>query len=635
VSLLNLSLAELLAVFGALSAMLVTLYLLDRSRRRQVVATLRFWRSAENVESMKQKRRIQQPWSLLLQLLSIVLLLLAIAQLQWGDRAARIRDHVLILDTSAWMAARTSRGTLMDDARNAALAYLETLPASDRLMLVRADVLATPVTPFDTNRRVLERSIRDSKPQSSALNLDQALEFAARVQKLHSQHPGEIVYVGAGRISGGDGAAPLPANVRVIPIASPMENCGLRHIGLRRANAETWQVFVSARNYGAQAQAIQLAVHFAGSPIGTRTLSLKPGDEQETSFVFHTRAAGWLEARLLSSDSFPEDDRAVLEVPAQPAMRVVVYSDEPDLLKPVLSASPNISPVFRSPAAYDPRMKADAVILDRFSPPVPPAVPSLWIDPPAQHSPVRIRTVAHAVKLSKWNAAHDLGAGLRSRDVELEATSVFAPAEGDIAIASVESGPVILARPQSGASQKLVVFGFNPVRSAMKYELATPLLFANMLRWISPDVFQHWELNAGTVGTVEAQLDKAVDPNAVHVGADSGRSAPYTIQNGHIRFFAGAPGNYRLQAGDREIAYSLTLPDVGETIWKVPARVIKGLPRASRADVSIVELWPWLTLAGTLGLLLEWILYGRGRREAWMHRRTVEMRTRVLQKKAS
>jgi hypothetical protein len=137
------------------------------------------------------------------------------------------------------------------------------------------------------------------------------------------------------------------------------------------------------------------------------------------------------------------------------------------------------------------------------------------------------------------------------------------------------------------------------------------------------------------VGTVEAHLDKNVDPNAVRVGADSGRPAPYTVQNGHVRFFAGTPGNYRLQAGDREIAYSLTLPDVGETLWSVPARVARGVPRGSRSDVSVIELWPWLALAGTLGLILEWILYGRGRREAWMHRRTVEMRTRVLQKKAS
>ena len=45
-SFLNLSLGELLGLAGALSAAVVALYLLDRSKRKQVVPTLRFWAGA-------------------------------------------------------------------------------------------------------------------------------------------------------------------------------------------------------------------------------------------------------------------------------------------------------------------------------------------------------------------------------------------------------------------------------------------------------------------------------------------------------------------------------------------------------------------------------------------------------------
>ncbi len=71
VNFLNLSLGELLGLAGAISAGVVALYLLDRSKRRQVVATLRFWTAADVRTELKHRRRIQQPWSLLLQLLSI------------------------------------------------------------------------------------------------------------------------------------------------------------------------------------------------------------------------------------------------------------------------------------------------------------------------------------------------------------------------------------------------------------------------------------------------------------------------------------------------------------------------------------------------------------------------------------
>src|SRR5215510_13621213 len=144
--LLNLSLFQFLAIFGSISAISVALYLLDRSRRRVVVSTLRFWASAEQPAVAARRRRIQQPWSLILQLVSMALLLLAIAQLRLGSPEAAGRNHVIVLDTSSWMAARSGNRTLMDIAKDRARQYLHAIPAHDRVMLVRADGLTTPVT---------------------------------------------------------------------------------------------------------------------------------------------------------------------------------------------------------------------------------------------------------------------------------------------------------------------------------------------------------------------------------------------------------------------------------------------------------------------------------------------------------
>ena len=56
-SLLNLSFPEILAIFSSLSAVLVTLYLLDRSRRKLVVSTLRFWIAAEHPAVAARRRK--------------------------------------------------------------------------------------------------------------------------------------------------------------------------------------------------------------------------------------------------------------------------------------------------------------------------------------------------------------------------------------------------------------------------------------------------------------------------------------------------------------------------------------------------------------------------------------------------
>ena len=63
--------------------------------------------------------------------------------------------------------------------------------------------------------------------------------------------------------------------------------------------------------------------------------------------------------------------------------------------------------------------------------------------------------------------------------------------------------------------------------------------------------------------------------------------------------------------GDREMVYSLTLPDVADTEWKAPATALKGVPRAALGDAAPTDVWPWLALLGGIGLLADWILFGR------------------------
>ena len=614
---LNLGLGELLGLVGAISAGVVALYLLDRSKRRQLVATLRFWSAADVRTELKHRRRIQQPWSLLLQLISLALLLTAIAGPQLGIFDATGRDHVIVLDTSAWMSSRSGRGILMDQAKADARAYLRSIPRRDRVMLVRADALATPATAFESSRGVIESAIQQSQPGASALNLTQALEFAERAQKLQSQRAGEIVFVGAGRVSEEEaGLSTLPANLRVVTTNSTQENVGLRKIGLRRSQSapDSWDIFVVVRNYGVRPQSVDLGLQFSKSPAGSKRLTLRPGTEEQATFTYAAKSGGFLEARLNVRDAFPQDDRAIVELPPQVSSHVVVYSNEPQLLRPLFAANPQVDAVFETTDKFDPAAKADVVVLDRFTPPSPPRTASIWIQPPAAGSPVPVKATRTGVRLDQWHPETPLGAGLRTRDVTLESAEVFSPASGDITVAETTDGPVIVAR---SSNSKQVVIGFHPGRGAMKYQLATPLLIANILRWMTPGAFRQWEFQAGTVGTVNVAVEKDAKPEDIRVLDAENRSLPFTLETNasgnNLRFFSGAPGTVRVQMGDREAVYSLTLPDVGEAAWRVPASVHKGVPRPVTADAAPRDLWPWLALLGGIGLLADWLLYGRSR----------------------
>jgi len=618
--LLNLTLGQFLALFGSVSAVMLALYLLDRSRRRQVVSTLRFWVSAEQPTVVARRRRIQQPLSLVLQLVSMVLLLLAIAQLRLGAPASAPRDHVLILDTSAWMAARTSTRTLMDLARERARAYVRAVPARDRIMLVRADALTTPATAFEPDHKKLEEAIADSQPGATALNLDQALAFVRQIQTESGRRAGEVVFVGTGKLAEREAGKLGLRNLRFLSVPDAVENCGLRRIGVRRSatDADVWEIYVSVRNYGARPRTVTLALAFGPSAdgpgilsAGSQRITLAPGADRETSFQFRSRSAGFLQAQLLPHDAFPADDHATLPLPAQPALRVTVYSAEPDLLRPVLAASPQVVAAFRAPSEYTAPSPGSLVILDRFRPPAPPQADSIWIDPPPGGSPIPLRARLSDAPLTRWLTGHPLGAGLRARDLRLESSSVFEAAPDDLKIAEVAEGPVIVARP---GKPKMVVLGFHPALSAMRYELSTPLLYANLLRWMAPEIFRRWELTAGSVGAVKVSLDADVQPAAVRVLRDDGNAAPFTLRNQSLEFFSGTPGTVRVLAGDREYVYSLTLPQLWESQWDVPPETRRGIPKFAAPLPEATDLWQWLALAGGAGLLAEWILFGRFRR---------------------
>jgi hypothetical protein len=143
--------------------------------------------------------------------------------------------------------------------------------------------------------------------------------------------------------------------------------------------------------------------------------------------------------------------------------------------------------------------------------------------------------------------------------------------------------------------------------------LTTPLLFANILRWLGPDIFRRWEVNAGSPGTINIDLGPEAGAGGIRVIAGDGAPLPYTLEGSNLRFFAGTAGTVRVVAGDREMVYSFTLPELADTKWTPPAGTRRGVPRPVENSPAFVELWPWLAAAAALLLVIEWLFFGRRR----------------------
>jgi hypothetical protein len=208
-------------------------------------------------------------------------------------------------------------------------------------------------------------------------------------------------------------------------------------------------------------------------------------------------------------------------------------------------------------------------------------------------------------RIERWEQRHPLAAGLRAQDFRLTKALVFRPAAGDTPVAFAASGPVLVARESPG-QPKLVVAGFHPLRSQLKFELATPLLFANVLRWFAPEAFRRGEVFAGTVGAVTSPVRAGGELRVID---ESGQQVPYTLRDDQVRFYSARIGTVRVMQDGREQTYSLALPEIPEAVWTPPQRARRGVPSAAGGLAQARDLWVWLAVLGALGLLLDWLLF--------------------------
>jgi VWA domain-containing protein/aerotolerance regulator-like protein len=613
---LNLTAGEFFALLGALGGLVTALYLLDKSKRKKVVSTLRFWSPASSAEELQSRRRMREPWSLILQLLGLLLLLLAIAQLQWGSRRWRGRDHVLLLDTSSWSAATDRQSTLLDAEKHLALDYVSRLAGADRVMVVRVDALATPVTPFTADRQQLASAVNGSVSESSALNLDQALSFAQQAQSWAEGTRGEIVYVGAGMISSEVVDTPTIPNLRVLSPELDREHVGIRRLAAKRDQQESnsWDASVTLKNFGSQPHTVRLQAQFAGTHFAPRTIELAPRQEAAAEYSFVTGSAGELVARITPADVLSTDQEVNLRLPNSGPLQVAVYTRRAEELKPLFAANRRLVAHFFDPASYSAAQPGEVVVLDGFAPSVRPTLPSLWIAPPRNGSPIAVKGLDYDAVIKTWHNETALGAGLHAREAHIANGEIFETYEGDTPVASVAGGPIVVAREAGPGHARFALIGFDPLQGQLKFEVTTPILFANLLRWLSPESFRTLDLAAGSVGTASIPLDTREVPDQIRVVDDNGLALPFTVHGAALQLFTAQPNVLHVYSGDRERILSLTLPEVAETEWKAPDGAAKGLPSRARLRGGAIDLWKWLALAGLACLAAEWIVFGRQRR---------------------
>jgi len=626
---LALSPVQVAAVWSALAALALWLYLHHRKPQHRRVSTLRFWASVQPV-AQPRRRRLREPWALLAQVLFLLFLILALANPRLGVNYEG-RSVVVVLDTSIWSQVRPANASSwIDSERQEALRVLNSLPAGDRVLLLPAEADAPPILPFTTDRGALRRAIAEAPTSSSVADIPRALQMGRAA--LGGSRRVLLIYVGPGMLDeqqargleefrtamenqDGNGGQPQFL-VRLTGGDAPVQNRGITRLSLRRdaAQPDLWHLLTQVKNYSDAKANVVLKLSVSGQPLGQRTISLSPGELANAGNEFTWAKGGLLEAELTPSDALGVDDRAVVNLPAFRVIRVAVFpgnSPFPADLLTVLSSNPYLHTEIVPPGT-NVDVPPDVAIYQGASVPAQPAFNSIWfLSGPAT-------AASHSVRVVGWNSQHPVTRWVRTHDVSVRNPAEINMLPTDTILASTEGNPpapLILAREQNG--RRLLIIGFDPHNSNFPLQSAFPLLMAGGMEWMTHSVDE----SADSLSTGELDLPGP----AARIVSPSGKEVSFARNGQNVHFLATETGMYRVitpnAAPGNETTVAVNTP-------LLPAQ--RMAPTASETAKIESEplqqagwdLWRWLVLLAIVALWLEWWIYYSGRE----NRRAMEMR---------
>jgi hypothetical protein len=553
---LSLSPAEIAAVWAVLGAAALWLYLHHRRPQRRKVSTLRFWASVQAV-SQPRRKKVREPWALIAQILFLLLLLLALANPRLGITTAG-RSVVMIFDTSIWSQAHPAgESAWIDQERSEALRVIDSLPASDRVLLLRAEGDAAPILPFTTDHAELRRAISNVQTSGSAADIPRALQIARAA--IAGSGRSLLVYVGPGMLSDEQArsldefraAIETPDQngnqpqflVRLAGDGAGIDDRGITRLSLRH-------LLTQLKNYSASKAGVVLKLSVNGESLGEHTIALTPNELANTENEFVWDKGGYLQAEIGPPDALEADNRAVVNLPTfrtiHVALNVGGNSQFATNLLSVLSSNPYLETQIVLPG-MPLQSLPDVAIYQGTSLPAEPAFNSIFfLAGPAS-------SASRSVRVTQWNSQHPVTRWVRTHDVSVRNPAVLTALPTDTVLAYTDETPpkpLILAREQNG--HRLLIVGFDPHNSNFPMESAFPLLMAGGMEWMTHSVDEA----ADSVSTGELDLPGPV----TRIVAPSGRDVPFARNGAGVHLLALETGMYRVITPSGETTIAINTP---------------------------------------------------------------------------
>lgn len=613
-------LAPLGLLLGLLALPLLGLYFLKIRRRRVTVPSLMLWEElAKNERLARPFDRFRRNILLWLQLLLLLLVVLAFARPALFVSTQTGRSVVLVVDTSASMAATDERPTRLGRALTMAGNEIDGLGPTDEATIVVAGPRAEVAAPFSTDLAALRSALADIEVSEARGHLREGVQLALSLARSRA---GAEIHVFS---DGGHGTlSDLPTGevpVAYRKVGTQAGNAGILALDLRASPASELdrQLFVTVERFGGGEAEATVQVFLDDKLVGLRNATL--GDKAR-SLVFDlpSATAGILRVELdADDDALPLDDQAFAVVEPVRRRRILLVGGD-RLTERVLNGDPRVDLVRLegSELTREQVERADAILLTEPVDEDLTGVSLAYLSPDAG-GPLGFGAEVRRPEVLGWRRTHPLMRFVTFEGLVISRARTVTDDAGLVPLVDSTSDPLIYTG-ERGVT-RTIALAFDPLKTDLPLRVAWPVFVLNSVGWLTErqaGVDHGHVVSAGDPWL--RRVDDDVVPEDVVIEGPDGGAPRSSVSDGLLRVQDTTRlGVYKVRVGDRRARFASNLhaPEESDLAPAVALDVGEAAQAATPARAATIggpmELWRYLLLGGLVVLGLEWFVWSRRR----------------------
>lgn len=451
--------------------LIVLMYILKQKFKKHEASSMILWKKVlEQSEGQKWRQKLTRNLLMILQILSVLLVALALANPFILAQAQR-EDYVLVLDASLSMQATDESPTRFEKAKEDINKLIDNTPSNTMFSVVVLDDSPSVLVNKSTEKAVVKNSLMKIQPKSTGADEEALISLL----KVLEGDIGANVYIFTDKNidTGIDGA-------NTVVYGESNNNCAIKLV-----SQTDGLVLVQAECYSSKESTRTIALFGDNVIIDTADVSFtQKGESRDVVFDLHGEQPKIITAKVLTEDILEADNSYNLAVRTGNSKKVLLVSKGNLFIEKAVSIISGIELYKKNVNEIEGLSGYDIYIFDGCMPRELPTDGQLWIlDPPENNGFIE-------TKATKGVTDIEVNSNLFSEHAEKmdfsvnEAKVATVPNWGQ-KIISGNDGTLVISGELNG--QKICVFSFDLHKSNLPLKKEFPIIVYNIINYFVPD----------------------------------------------------------------------------------------------------------------------------------------------------